>query len=176
MAKAPTRPFPDGIRAEHLRERRPSRAVWIRVALLGALLLMALLGYLGGAPTREIRIAGEAAELRVHLPYPIRNGMFIESRIDIAARQPIVDAVVAIPAVLWRDMTINSLVPAASEEEYKNGEFRFHFGPLEPGERLLFKIDGQINPPRFGSVSGRIRLLDGQRELVAGPVSFTVIP
>ncbi|MEJ7776864.1 MAG: hypothetical protein WKF52_05665 [Sphingomicrobium sp.] len=176
MAKAATKRFPDGIKAEHCKERRPIWTAWIRASLLGALLALGLFGFLGGAPTRDIRNVAEAAAMRVNLPNPIRNGMFIETRIDIAARQPIADAVVAIPADLWREITINSLVPAATEEEYKDGEFRFHFGPLEAGERLLFKIDGQINPPRFASASGRIRLLDGTRELVAVPVSLKVIP
>ena len=176
MAKSATKDFPDGIEAEHCREARPAWTAWIRGALLGTLLLIALLGLLGGAPTGDVRATSAAADLRVHLPSPIRNGMFVETRIHIAARQPIGDAVVAIPAQLWLDTTINSLVPAATEEEYKDGEFRFHFGPLEPGERLLFKIDGQMNPPRFATTSGRIRLLDDERELAAAAVTVRVIP
>ena len=38
------------------------------------------------------------------------------------------------------------------------------------------KIDGQINPPRCGSSGGRIRLLDGEAEMVALPVALKVIP
>ena len=176
MAKAATKAFPDGISAANCEQRRPAWAARIRAGLLGALLLAALLGFLGGAPGNETRVAAEAAELRVNLPSPVRNGMFIEMRVDVAARRPIADAVVAIPARLWRDMTINSLVPAATEEEYKDGEFRFHFGPLAPGEQLLFKIDGQLNPPKFAGAEGRIRLLDGTTEIAAAPVSLKVIP
>lgn len=176
MAKSATKRFPDGIKVEHCQESGPGWTAWIRAALLSGLLLAALFGFLGGAPTRGVQVTADAAAMRVHYPNPIRNGMFIETRIDIAARQPIGDAVVAISADLWRDMTINSLVPAATEEAYKDGEFRFHFGPLEPGENLLFKIDGQINPPRLERINGRIRLLDGTRELAAVPVSIRVIP
>lgn len=176
MTKAATKRFPDGISAEHCKERRPAWTAWIRASALGALLAVAMFGLLGGAPSRDIRAVSQAAEMRVNLPNPIRNGMFIETRIDIAARQPIADAVVAIPADLWREMTINSLVPAATGEEFKDGEFRFHFGPLDPGQRLLFKIDGQVNPPRLTGFNGRIRLLDGERELIAAPVSLKVIP
>jgi len=38
------------------------------------------------------------------------------------------------------------------------------------------KIDGQINPPRLGGSAGRIRLLDGEVELAALPISLKVIP
>jgi hypothetical protein len=102
--------------------------------------------------------------------------MYVEWRIEAKARRPIEDAVVAIPADLWKDMTVNSLVPAATEEEYKDGEFRFHFGTLDAGESLLFKIDGQVNPPNVNRHRGTIRLLDGERPLALSPVDVKVMP
>ncbi len=102
--------------------------------------------------------------------------MFFETRISAEAKRPIADAVIAIPAAMWRDMTINTLIPAAAEEEFADGEFRFHFGTLGVGQALSVKIDGQMNPPRFGSSSGRIRLLDGESEIVALPITLKVIP
>jgi hypothetical protein len=174
MRKSST--FPDGIGESNQRPVGGARLTVLRAVLVGAVLLAALFGVVGGAPTAERRVETPAAAMRVHVPNPIRNGMFVEWRVAVSARQPIGDAVIAISAPLWEDMTINSLVPAASEEKYKGGDFLFHFGPLEQGEPLLFKIDGQVNPPSLGARRGKIRLLDGERELAAMPIELKVIP
>lgn len=173
MARQPT--FPDGIGASNLDPGPAWKGIAARLALVALALAAALAGLLGGGPTPDRRGHGNGASLAVHVPNPIRNGMFAEWRVEIAARRPVGDAVIAIPANLWRDMTINTLMPAATEEEYKDGEFRFHFGPLEPGDTLLFKIDGQLNPARFSRQRGDIRLLDGERELARVPVDVKVI-
>ena len=117
-----------------------------------------------------------AATLAVTTPDRLRNGMLFETRISAQAKRPIEDAVIAIPSAMWRDMTVNTMVPAPAEEEFVAGEFRFHFGPLEPGETLTLKVDGQVNPPRYSSSSGRLRLLDGEAELAVLPLSLKVIP
>lgn len=174
MGKSTT--FPDGIGESNQRPLSGARLTVFRTVLVGLVLLAALLGLVGGAPTAERRVETPAATMAIDVPNPIRNGMFVEWRIEVTARQPIGDAVIAISAPLWNDMTINSLVPAASEEEYKDGAFLFHFGALEAGERLLFKIDGQVNPPKFASQRGAIRLLDGERELMSAPIVLRVIP
>ncbi len=168
--------YPQGIEGRHLARRGPPHATWWRLGILSAILLAALLGAVGGgrAPTDRVSTAG--ATLAVTSPDRLRNGMFFETRIAATATAAIGDAVIAIPAAMWRDTTINTLIPAAAEEEFVDGEFRFHFGTLEAGKTLWFKIDGQLNAPRYGASSGRVRLLDGTRELAAVPVSLTVIP
>lgn len=176
MAASKAKDFPDGISGRNLQRAGGSRLSWYRTLALGAFLLIAIFGIFGGAPTASRKVVSEAAELSVHVPHPIRNGMFLEWRIEVLARQPVEDAVIAVPENLWKDMTINSLIPAATEEEFKDGEFRFHFGPLEPGDRLLFKIDGQVNPPNFERHRGAIRVLDRERQLAASPVALRVIP
>jgi hypothetical protein len=168
--------MPDGIDDRHLRPRRSRYISWYRALLIGGLLAAALFGFVGGQHTQPHRVSTQAAVFSVHMPDPVRNGMFVEWRIDTNARRPIGDLVVAIPANLWTDMTVNTLVPAASEEEFKDGEYRFHFGSLDAGKRLLFKIDGQVNPPRVTSEHGNIRLLDGEQELGSVPVRFRVVP
>ena len=168
--------YPQGISDRHLARAGDRHASWWRFGILATILGIALLGYLGGAPAPTFRAASTNASLAVTTPDRLRNGMFFETRISAVAKRPLGDAVIAIPAALWRDATVNTMIPAAAEEEYVGGEFRFHFGPLGPGERLGFKIDGQMNPPRFGSTGGRIRLLDGEVEIVALPIKLKVIP
>jgi len=168
--------YPQGIEERHGTAHGNRHASWWRLGILALALGVALSGFLGGAPAPTLRAANHAASLAVTTPDRLRNGMFFETRISAVAKRPIEDAVIAIPAGMWRDATINTMIPAPAEEAFVDGEFRFHFGALGVGEKIGFKIDGQMNPPRFSSSSGRIRLLDGEREVVALPVTLKVIP
>ena len=168
--------FPQGVSEHHATRAGLRHASWWRLGILAAILGAALLGLLGGAPAPTLRSASAGASLAVTTPDRLRNGMFFETRMSAVAKRPIRDAVIAVPAAMWRDVTINTMMPAPAEEEFVDGEFRLHFGPLGAGETLGIKIDGQMNPPRFGSSSGRIRLLDGEAEVVALPVKLRVIP
>lgn len=168
--------YPQGIEERHGTADGNRHASWWRLGILLLVLGVALSGLLGGAPAPTKRAASAAASLAVTSPDRLRNGMFFETRISAVAKRPIGDAVIAVPAAMWRDMTVNTMIPAAAEEEFVDGEFRFHFGPLGAGDTLGVKIDGQINPPRLGGGKGRIRLLDGDAEIVALPVTLQVIP
>ncbi len=168
--------YPQGIIERHGTSAGHRHAGWLRLGILAAILGVALLGLLGGAPAQTLRMASASATLAVTTPDRLRNGMFFETRISAEAKKPIGDAVIAIPAAMWRDVTVNTMIPSPAEEEFVDGEFRFHFGPLGAGETLGIKIDGQMNPPRYSSSGGRIRLLDGEAEIVALPVSLKVIP
>ena len=167
--------FPDGI-AQADADGRGARLNWISLAVLGAVMLAALLGALGGGKARSIAADAPAARLEVHTPRVLRNGMFFETRIHVAAKAPIADAVIVIPASLWRDMTVNTMIPAPSEEKAEKGNFRFSYRAMKPGDTLDIKIDGQINPPLFAGNSGSIALHDGERTIAAIPVEITVLP
>lgn len=168
--------FPSGIHPEHVDRKHSSRPSWARLAAIGALPILALAGLLGGTPARTSRAQNEAATMVLRSPQTLRNGLLFETRIEVVARRPMADAVIAIPVRHWRDFTINTMIPAATEEEYKDGEFRFHFGRLEADDRLMFKIDGQVNPPHIGRDMGQVRLLDGEREVAVLPFGQTVLP
>ncbi|MFL9840309.1 hypothetical protein ABS767_04980 [Sphingomonas sp. ST-64] len=168
--------YPDGIAPSHAAPRGGAWRRWVAVVLLGALMLAALLGLFGGGKDRPLRARAPAAALEVATPRVIRNGEFFEMRVRVTARQPVGKTVLAVPAGLWRDMTINTMIPAAGKESAQDGEFRFDYGALEPGETLDIKIDGQINPPLFAGTRGRIAIRDDTRELVAIPLEITVLP
>ncbi|WP_422055907.1 hypothetical protein [Sphingomonas sp.] len=171
--------FPDGIAAAHADPATGygrGRRRWLALILLSVLMIAALAGVFGGGKTRAIVVSGPAAQLELRTPRVIRNGEFFESRIRVTARAPIAKAVIAVDATLWRDMTINTMIPAPAEESFKDGAFRFDYGPLKPGETLIIKIDGQINPPLFAGTEGTVAVLDGERELAALPLDITVLP
>ena len=168
--------YPEGISARHRSGDSNRHVIWWRIGLIALILLAALFGLLGGAPAPTRQATNAAATLAITTPDRLRNGMLFETRVSAMAKRPIEDAVIAVPPGMWRDMTVNSMIPAPTEEEFAGGEFRFHFGALRAGERLAIKIDGQVNPPRYSNSSGRLRLLDGEAELVVLPFSLKVIP
>jgi hypothetical protein len=168
--------YPEGISARHASAGANRHASWWRLAPLALVVVAALSGWLGGAPASTRRVTSAAATFAVTTPDRLRNGMLFETRISAVAKRGIGDAVIAIPAEMWRDVTINGVVPEPVDEEFAGGEFRLHFGPLGAGKTLGLKIDGQLNPPRFSTTSGRLRLLDGEAELAALPLSLKVIP
>jgi hypothetical protein len=167
--------LPDGIEPAHIDPASTRSIIWYRVGAIGIVVLAAIWGLVGGGPTPRIARHSPSLSLDLHFPNPIRNGMFVEWRIDVFAREPVEDLVISIPANLWRDMTINTLVPAAEKERSQNGEFLFHFGTLKAGEKFSLKMDGQLNPARTNGQKGTIKVLDGSRLLIAEHVTMDVI-
>lgn len=167
--------FPDGIADRNLAVRGAALN-WVSLAVLGAVMLAALLGAFGGGKSRPLAAEAAEARLEVAAPRTIRNGEFFEMRVRIAARQPIAKAVLVVPASLWRDMTVNTMIPAASEEKAERGAFRFEYGEMKPGDVIDIKIDGQINPPLFAGTRGSFALADGERVLTEIPFAIRVLP
>ncbi len=170
--------YPDGLEERHA-ARRPAlhrHAGPLSFLILGGLLLIALSGLLGGGRSPVVRVSASAADLTVKTPHRLRSGLFFETVVTVEAKAPIADAVVAVPAALWQDQTINTQTPAPESEEAKDGTFRFHYGPLKPGERLDVKIDGQVNPPLTVGTQGAVILMDGEREIVRVPLTIRVLP
>jgi len=114
--------------------------------------------------------------LELKVARPLRSGLFFETHIRVTARQAIAKPVIGVDASLWRDLTINSQVPAPANERFKDGQYRFEYGPLKAGETLEVKIDGQTNPPLIGRVSGSVTLLDDDTPLTEAHVTIPVLP
>lgn len=167
----------EGMKAERSGPRLWDRhASPISILLLGGLLLAALLGLTGGQPSPVNRADFGEARLTVKTPTTIRNGEFFETELTVTAQSPIGDAVIAVTPTLWRDMTVNTMIPAPAKESFVDGRFHFSFGPLAKGEALHVKIDGQINPPLFAGTRGEIAVFDENRRLGAMPLHIKVLP
>jgi hypothetical protein len=61
-----------------------------------------------------------------------------------------------VDARYWRDLTINTMMPAPSDETSEDGDYIFSYGPLKSGQKLTAKFDGQINPPLFAGTKGHL--------------------
>ncbi|RVT90433.1 hypothetical protein [Sphingomonas crocodyli] len=169
---------PDGISDQHIEashwvQRHANPTSLIVIALL---LASTWLGILGGRPNPVSVVETGEAQLTIKSPATLRNGTFYETRITIEPKISIKQLTLAISPALWRDITINSGIPAAEKEEFKNGMFRMSFGPAEAGKPVEIKFDGQVNPPLVGRNSGSIAILDGEVEIVRTNLSMLVLP
>ncbi|MEO8511551.1 MAG: hypothetical protein ABI534_09960 [Chloroflexota bacterium] len=175
-ASNPPSTLPDGITDEHSRAatgwRRATSVV--PLVLLSALMLAALLGFAGHETT--LTVTANGATVTWHAPERIRNGELLEMRLRVISDERVGQLIVEIPIALWEDMTVNTMLPAATSEASEDGVYRFDFGPLESGTAFAMKADAQLNPDIFGPNAGTIRILDGDAELVTVPVTIEVLP
>ena len=153
---------PDGIGDEHARPTAGWRrhASPLSLAVFGAVIALSLFGVLGHE--RDWRAEANGVSLEVHAPETIRNGEFFETRISVASEGRHIDElVIGIDQALWEDITVNTMIPAATDEESVDGAFRFTFAELEPGTAFLLKFDLQVNPDIVGGNEGRVTVYDG---------------
>jgi hypothetical protein len=176
--QAQGRAFPDNLGESHI-AGSPARdrvASLIALVLLTILLTTAMTGALGGRPSPTTRVDAPAVSLAVKTPRTLRNGMFFETEISVTPHRPVHDLTIAVDRTLWKDFTVNTMVPAASEETFADGRFRFAYGPAEPGKAIVVKTDSQINPALVGGTAGRIAVYDGETLLAELPVTVKVRP
>jgi hypothetical protein len=168
--------LPDGIGEEHARPRTGWRrhASPFSLAVFGSVIVLGLTGALGHE--RDWRSEADGVSLAVHAPEITRNGEFFEMRITVVADARIEDLTIGVDEPLWEDMTVNTMIPAATEETGTDGEFRFAFGPLEPDTPFDFKIDLQVNPDIVGGNEGALTVYDGERAITSVDIGLMVLP
>jgi hypothetical protein len=168
--------FPDGIAEDNVRpiEGWRRQASPLSLVVFGVIVAVALSGWLGRERTWSAE--SEGTSLAVHAPEIIRNGEFLEMRVRLMSDRPIEELVIGIDESLWEDVTVNTMIPAASDEASEDGETRFTFAELPAGTSFQFKVDMQINPDILGGNAGTLTVYDGDTELVATDLSITVLP
>jgi hypothetical protein len=169
--------YPQGLGPDSERPRKWHRhASPLSLILVGAFVAAGLSGKLGGTPHPHLKTTAGGVRLSIETPAIIRNGEIFETRIGVVANRPVDDLVLAVSPSLWRDITINSMIPAPADEKSEQGEYRFSYGPVAAGDRIDVKIAGQVNPALFAGTTGRIAVMDGDRTLAAQPLSMRVLP
>jgi hypothetical protein len=168
--------LPDGIRDEHVRPSNGLRrhASPLSLVVFGSVIVLGMTGLLGHE--RDWRAAAAGAELTVHAPETTRNGEFLEMRISVETDAPIGELVIGVESALWEDLTVNTMIPAPTNEESVDGEFRFTFAELEAGTTFLLKIDLQVNPDIVAGNDGTVTVYDGEERIVETPISMAVLP
>jgi len=167
---------PDGISDDNVRpvEGWRRHASPLALVVFGAVVLVALTGLLGHE--RDWRAEVDGTSVAVHAPEVIRNGEFFEMRITVETAEPIEELGVGVATGLWEDMTVNTMIPAATEEAGQDGEFRFSFGRLEGGSVFELKIDLQVNPDIVAGNEGDITVYDGEEAITQVSIGMAVLP
>ena len=167
---------PDGIGEEHVRPISGWRrhASPLALVVFGAVIALGLTGLLGREA--DWRAEANGARLEVHTSEILRNGEFFEMRINVEADEPITELVIGVESALWEDFTVNTMIPAASDETSTDGEFRFTFAELEAGTPFLMKIDLQVNPDIVAGNEGAVTVYDGEEQLATTDVTIAVLP
>jgi len=169
-------PPPEGI---HERHERPMRG-WRRhanplsIVAFGVVVALGLSGALGHE--RDWEAAEGGVELAIHAPEVIRNGEFLEMRFRVTSQEPITELTIGVEALLWEDLTVNTMIPAATDESSEDGELRFTFSELNAGTEFLWKVDLQVNPDIVLGNAGRVTVYDGTDPLVSTDVKIDVLP
>lgn len=169
--------LPEGIEPRHVQGKAGTVVhAWpVGLAALGALLVAALFGVFGA----EARMTGAGAgvDVAVEGPVPIRNGEVFEMRVAISTKRDIRDLVLLVDHDIWRNVTVNTLMPGATAEGIRYGKFEFHFGALSAGTGFLVKVDGQINPSHPPSRNdGNVSVADGETILATVGYKMDVLP
>lgn len=168
---------PQGIDASHLEAKGWHRhANPASIFFLGLLMALAFAGVFGGQPHPTRVVDSRDARITLQLPERIRNGEFFEMRIIVETRRPFTDLTIAVSSDYWHDLTINTMIPAPTEETADDGRYHLNYGEIDAKKKLTIKIDGQINPPLFGGTKGEILLMDGKDLIATIPVKLTVFP
>jgi hypothetical protein len=175
-ADGQARAFPDGIRAEHVTSSHGWRrhASPLSLAVFAWVIVLGLTGVLGHE--KDWRAEAEGVTLTVHAPEVTRNGEFFEMRIGVATDSDLENLGIGVDQALWEDMTVNTMIPAATEETGMDGEFRFTFGSLGAGTTFDFKLDLQVNPDIVGGNEGALTVYDGDRPITKVDIGMTVLP
>lgn len=169
-------PPPEGINESHERPMPGWRrhANPLSIVIFGSVVLLGMSGALGHE--RDWEAAQGGVELRIHAPEVIRNGEFLEMRVRVMSEAPITELTLGIEASLWEDLTVNTMIPAATEEASEDGELLFTFSELAPGTEFLWKVDLQVNPDIVLGNGGRVTVYDGSDPLVSTDVTIDVLP
>ena len=168
---------PDGIEPEQIEPRHGlgHHASLLSIGVLGAIVALGVSGFAGGRISHLVA-RGEAAEMTLTTPRVVRSGDILETRLQVVARQRIGKLVIGVERGLWREVTTNSMVPAAGDESHGDGFARFAFGPLEAGRSFEWQVAQQINPSLVGRNRGRVVVFDGERPLAETTVTMEVLP
>ena len=170
--------LPDGLEQRHTKLGSQGWFVLgvLPTVLLGGILVAALLGLFGGGQNTTFRVRSADAEMIANLPQRLRNGEFFEMRIKIRARTALAKPTLLVAPAYWKDLTVNTMVPAAAKEDADAHAYRLEYPAMAAGEVLTIKIDGQINPSLFRGTRGFLAVADGDRRLLELPVQLKVLP
>jgi hypothetical protein len=170
--------LPDGLTASANRDAPFVRFLvprWITAAMIGVLLVLALLNVFGQRPDPD-RAEGDAATLEVYAPTALRGGLFFEGRFTVEAKRDIESATLVLDPGWTESIHINTIEPSPVGEASRDGKLALDFGHVPRGQKLVAYLQFQVNPTNVGRRSQDVVLADGEETLLAIDRDVTIFP
>jgi hypothetical protein len=160
------------------RARRDRMARRVMVALLVAVVVLAVTGYLGTRERTATAVAADGTELEVSYLQITRRGL--STPLTIRVRRPGMfasDPVVLRISAGYMDMwDQNGVQPEPSAERSEGESIVLEFDPPERSDTLRVDFDSRADPSFGGSRAASIELLDGRSPLVGVDIETRVLP
>ncbi|HEY1834913.1 MAG TPA: hypothetical protein VGG08_10780 [Solirubrobacteraceae bacterium] len=171
--------LPDGLTLErNLDLRGRLRTPWARRVLLGlvaALPVLALLGVFGQHPS-TVSASTPAASLSVTAPTRLRGGLLFQARVEVVPRKAIHHLQLVFDEGWWESMAVNSIKPEPESETFHDGKIVLEYGAWPAGQKLICRINFQVNPTNVGKRREDVALEDSGRTLAGVHRSLTIFP
>ena len=152
--------------------------VWIRrafLALLGAVLVLALLDLFGQVPTTSTATSSQA-RLQVYAPTHARSGVVYAARFRVDAMSDLKDATLVLSPGWAEGYTVNGMSPQPITQGSDDGKLIFGFGHVPAGNHLTFWLSLQVNPTNVGHRAQSVQLYDGKRLITTVNRTVTIFP
>ncbi len=152
--------------------------LWARRAVLTIFAAIALLGLLGvfGQATTQTATSTPAAVLSVNAPEAVRGGLFFQSRVEVLARRAIAHPRLVLDEGWVEGMQFNSNEPQPVGEASRDGKVVFSYDTLDAGDRLVVRLQYEVNPTNVGHRPYGLELDDAETQVAAVHRWMTVFP
>jgi hypothetical protein len=145
------------------------------LAILGAIVLLALLNVFGQRPQTS-RARAPFARHEVQSPERLRGGLIFQTRITVQARTRIAHPTLVMQHGWFESMSVNSIVPDPTSQSTDGGTVRLGFPAIDAGHSATIWFYFQVNPTNLGRRSEDVVLEGGPGQRVAVRRSVTVLP
>jgi hypothetical protein len=156
-------------------ERRGLITRRVVMSLLAVIPLLALLDVFGQRPT-STTAATPRARMALSAPDAVRGGLFFQSRIEIHALDRIAHPRLVLDEGWLEGMQVNSIEPAAGDEESRDGRLVLSYTTLEKGDVLKVWLQFEVDPTAVGKRSYGLQLDDDQQPVARIAHTLNVFP
>jgi hypothetical protein len=171
---------PDGIILKYHRDLDGMReTLWPRRLIIGAIVVLAVLGLLNVFGQRPVDVSADAAEasLKLNAPNHLRGGLLFSARFHITAHQDVKDAVLVLDQGWAEGMAINTIEPSPVGEASRDGKLSFDLGHVPAGQSYVLYMQFQANATNVAwHRPAGVTLFDGTTRLLHIDRKVTIYP
>jgi hypothetical protein len=106
----------------------------------------------------------------------VRGGLFFQSRIEIRALRALEHPRLVLDEGWVEGMQVNSIEPAPVGEANRDGRVVLSYDRVDAGERLVVRLQFEVNPTNVGHRSYGLELDDAETRVAAIDRQITVFP